>query len=101
MATTPWLKMAPLPRSEFYLAKALMEKYGMKGDEQYTVKGDWSELFTVALRVMYEVMHFDPPHGEGWIVEVIQNWRSNQDEVRTYEVDGVIVGQKGSSQKKG
>ena len=86
-----WLKMKALPYNEYYLARALMQKYDMHGSDQYTVKGDWSELFTIALRVMYEVLQYNNGQGEQWIINVINEYRSNKSKVIPFELEGKLV----------
>lgn len=58
----------------------LCEKYGLMNKDD---NPDWSELITVALRIMYVI---DREEGIEWIEKLIGHWRSYPNEVRNYDV---------------
>ena len=71
-------KMKQLPKAEYQLSRALIEQYGLD---------DPRELHTVLLRLAWEVLHFGSAgEGEQWLINVIQQWRDNPGEQRTYEL---------------
>lgn len=71
-------RMKQLPKAEYRLMKAMIEQYGLT---------DPSELFTVLLRLGYEVLHFgDKGQGKQWFIQVVNQWRSNPAEERGYEL---------------
>lgn len=70
------LRMRQLPKDEYRLMKALIEQFELQ---------DPSELFTVLLRLGYEVLHFgDKGQGKQWFIQVIDTWRSYPTEEREY-----------------
>jgi hypothetical protein len=74
-----WFKMPSLPKVEYELGRALAEEYGV-----FTVNGttNWTELFTILLRLAYEVHSSNPMH----LVNVIDAYRTNPGEERHYEL---------------
>lgn len=71
-------RMKQLPKAEYRLMKAMIEKYGLD---------DPSELFTVLLRLGYEVLRYgDKGQGKQWFIQVVDTWRSNKGEEREYEL---------------
>lgn len=68
--------MRPLPKAEYQLMKMMIDKYGLD---------DPSELFTCALRAVYETLYSE--NGEDWwIHNIIATYRNNPTEERTYEM---------------
>ena len=76
------LRMRQLPKPEYKLMKALVKRYALKDD---------SELFQIALVLMYEVSlytergHLDK--GEQWIEQVIDSTRSLTEKDRQYQLE--------------
>lgn len=66
-------KMKPLPKQEYALLKAMQDFYEIS---------DPSDFITLLIRLSYEVHHVNP----GWFRNVIDTWKNNPDEVRTYEL---------------
>jgi len=72
------LRMRQLPKAEYKLMKSMIDHFGLD---------DPSELFTVLLRLGYEVLHFgDKGQGKQWFVRTVNTLRSNRNEVRDYEL---------------
>lgn len=68
--------MRPLPKAEYKLMQALIARYGLD---------DPCELFTCALRAVYELLHQE--NGEQyWQHNIIATYRDNKDEQRGYEL---------------
>lgn len=82
MAFTAIFRMKALPRDEYRLMKGMIDHFNLT---------DPQELFTVLLRLGYEVMAMHEGAGEKWIREVIGVYRDNKGEVRVYEVGGKSV----------
>ena len=61
------LKMRQLPKPEYRLMKALVQKYHLE---------DESELFAVALHLWTEVERYKDGQGERWIIQTIDHYRS-------------------------
>lgn len=81
MSEGPWahsLRMRSLPKAEWVLLKMLQERFGL---------ADPCEVLTVLLRTAYELCSYGE-HREGYhlLVAVINQWRSDPDEVRRYEL---------------
>lgn len=68
-------RMRQLPKAEYKLLKQFVEKYNL---------ADQSEAMLIALRCVYEISCFDPPHGKQWLVHIINAWKSNPTEEREY-----------------
>ena len=71
------LRLRQLPKPEYKLMKALVKSLSLK---------DESELFAIALRLLYEVSLYDNGRGERWIIQVINTFRSSLDKEREYDV---------------
>lgn len=71
------LRMRQLPKPEYYLMRDLIEKYSLR---------DPCELFTVALRLVHEVLRYDQGRGEQWFINVINTYRSYPHEQREYSL---------------
>jgi hypothetical protein len=70
--------MRQLPKAEYQLMKLMIDHFNVD---------DPCELFTVLLRLGYEVTHFTQTiQGEQWIRRLINEYRSNPDEDRQYEL---------------
>ena len=75
-------RMRQLPKAEYALMKSMIDKYDLK---------DPSELVTCLLRFTYEVLHLSQVNGQGvngqaWWIQVINQWRSDPQEERVYEL---------------
>lgn len=77
-----YLRLRSLPKPEYKLMRQLVDLLGLK---------DESELFAVALRLLYEVRQYKPDTvngglsvGQQWIVQVIDSYRSMTEEARDY-----------------
>ena len=83
MPDNPYLgfRMRQLPKSEYYLMRAMIEQYALK---------DPCELFTCLLRLTYEIIHMHDASitdGHRYLIQIIDLLRSQPDEKRTYELD--------------
>jgi hypothetical protein len=77
------LSMQRLPKPEYALMNKLIEHFQLDSSPMIGC----SELFTVLLRLAYEVMAMRGAtitNGEQYITEVINTWRSHPMEVREY-----------------
>lgn len=72
------LRMSCLPKPEYKLMKDFIERYDLS---EHSLEGP-AELFTILLRLAYEVSR----DHENWIEDVVKTWRAYPDEVRTYEL---------------
>lgn len=79
-----YLRLRALPKPEYRLMKGLVDLLGLE---------DESELFAVALRLLYEVRQYKPDTvagglsvGQQWIVQVIDSYRSLKEEDRVYDL---------------
>ena len=74
-----YLRLRSLPKPEYRLMKRMVEQYKLK---------DESELFAIALRLLYEVGQYQPLEQTGykWIVQVIDSYRSLKEEDRVYDL---------------
>lgn len=72
------LRMRQIPKPEYKLMKAMVKKYQLKDD---------SELFQMALVLMYEVSLHNGIGGDKWIAQVIDSTRSLSEKDRTYTID--------------
>lgn len=84
MSDKAWLglKMRQLPKPEYRLMKALVQRYNLR---------DESELFAVALRLLVSVERFTlegKPAGRQWIAGEIDRLRSASDDERSADYDG-------------
>lgn len=71
-------RMKQLPKAEYQLMKMMIDHFALD---------DASELFTILLRLGYEVAHItETLSGEQWIRRIISTYRDNLDEVREYEL---------------
>jgi hypothetical protein len=80
MAFHTMFKMRPLPRAEYQLLKAMIQHLAVKDD---------AEIVTIALRVMYEVLHMHDvtvSDGHKYVQQIVNQYRSNPGEVREYEL---------------
>lgn len=69
------LRMKHLPKAEYHLMQALITTYKLD---------DASELFTISLRLMYEVLARSDVEGQAWLTSIIDHYRSYPEEVREY-----------------
>ena len=69
------LRMRQIPKPEYKLMKAMVKKYQLK---------DESELFSIALSLMYEVSLYKNGEGEVWITHVIDNVKTLPEKDRVY-----------------
>jgi hypothetical protein len=73
-------RMKQLPKNEYRLMSDLIKHLGLD---------DPSELFTILLRVGYEVIsmeHVQVDNGERYVRDIVNQWRSFPLEERTYQV---------------
>ncbi len=71
-------RMKQLPKPEYALMKAIKDQFQLD---------DPSEVFVVTLRMLYEVLyHGHDNEGQEWVRQVIDTWRANKTEQRTYEL---------------
>lgn len=69
-------KTKPLPKQEYYLLRMLQEEYGIT---------DPADFVTILLRVFYELHHMtEPLNGVAKLHSIIDTWRLNPEEERTY-----------------
>lgn len=74
-------KMKPLPKPEYLLLKALQKQYQLASP---------TELFTLALRLMYEVQCLDNANvqsGKAWIVDMLDALQSTPESERVYNTN--------------
>lgn len=80
-----FFKMRTLPKAEYRLFKAMVKQYHLDDD---------SELVTVMLRLVYELIHQTDAAGnntgEQWLLAIINQWRSDPLEKRVYELHGML-----------
>jgi hypothetical protein len=69
------LRMRQIPKPEYKLMKALVKKYSLKDD---------SELFQVALTLLYEVSLYNDGIGDQWIHQVITSLKEMPEKDRVY-----------------
>ena len=72
-----WLYLKPLPKAEYTLLKAIVKRYSLKDD---------SEAVLIALRLLYEVRQFKDGQGNQWIVNIINEYRTDPNAERSYVV---------------
>lgn len=70
-------RMRQIPKPEFKLLKAMVQKYHLKDD---------CELITIALSLMYEVSTYKNGQGEQWIANVMSSIQSLPDSRRLYTI---------------
>lgn len=71
------LRMRHLPKAEYHLMQAFIAKFKMD---------DASELFTVSLRLIYEVLARSDIEGQAWLTSIIDHYRSYPEEAHEYEL---------------
>lgn len=76
-------RMKPLPKAEYELMKEMIAKYELS---EGSLDGP-SELYTILLRLAYEVCKQYNGNGEAWLAQVVKTWREYPDEVRSYELE--------------
>ena len=70
-----FLRMRQIPKPEYKLMKALVKKYQLRDD---------SEMFQIALVLLYEVSLYNDGIGEQWIHQVIDSTRTLPEKNRQY-----------------
>lgn len=71
-------RMKPLPKPEYQLMKDMIDIYGIT---------DPCELFTVLLRLSYEVVKYDSGKGEQWFVRAVNDIRKTDASERVYYLE--------------
>ena len=61
------LNLKPLPKAEYKLMQAMVAHYDLDGP---------GELFTILLRLGYDIMHQHDGHGQLWLADIIGTYRT-------------------------
>lgn len=88
VANIHWFRMPALPKPEYNLGRLLAHKYDLVNN---TGQPNWTELFTVALRLMHEVSRYGSDtdgQGERWIENVINEFKKTPTSKRFYDIPG-------------
>jgi len=82
-------KMRQLEKPEYFLLKALKEKYNLD---------DSREVLIIGLRMLEEVSRYGQENnhaGKKWLANVISSWRTQKGHERIYILDGMEISSKG------